>query len=368
MQLYFLDIIQGRRKGLFPTLLRPILLVASLGFQLISFVRNWLFDHQYLPETHSGAPLTISIGNIVAGGTGKTPTSLYLAQEFYHTFPLAILSRGCGSPAEKRAVPVFLSKGAGPLFPARECGDEPYLLSQALPNAYVVVGRNKRVAAKMAVDAGAQIILIDDGMQHRYLARDFNIVVMDANTPFGYGYFLPRGLLRDSPHSLKRADLMILNGVQNEAQYQDLQEKISKYTNAPVIAAKLEANHLYSLNGSLIPSISSSRVGIFSGIAHPERFRKTVEELGANVMDECIVPDHHSFSKEKLARFAKKCKKEGADLLLCTEKDRVKLNDDLQLDLPVAWLQVRLKITHGKTQWEQFIAKAKAMLTKLEKN
>ena len=112
------------------------------------------------------------------------------------------------------------------MHPASFCGDEPYMLAQNLPKAFVFVGKDRHKTSSMAAKAGAQLILLDDGMQHRRLARDFDLVVLDSYDPFGQGYFLPRGFLREGMQSLSRADLIILNHVYDHAKFLELRQQI----------------------------------------------------------------------------------------------------------------------------------------------
>lgn len=358
-QLYFLDVIKGKRKGLIPSTLKIMLHLPSWGFRLIVAGRNWAFDHHYLSRYFPPVPVVISIGNIVVGGTGKTPVTLMLAQEFYPELNLAILSRGYRSPAEKLPTPIMLSTGEGPLFPAAFCGDEPYLLSQNLPKALIMVGKNRHAASDMAAQAGAQIILLDDGMQHRRLARDFEIVVLDASDPFGQGYYLPRGLLREGASSLARADLLILNHVHNTERSSAIAKQLQRHTKAPIVTTKMEVAAIRDITGQLMASIKEKPVGIFCGIAQPDNFRRTVESQGAHIVAHRFFPDHLGFEEHHLVHFAEECHANGAEMLICTEKDRVKFVNPLKIKLPIVWLQMKLSIIDGQEHWKTLIENAK---------
>lgn len=356
-QLYFIDVIKSKRKGPFASLLRGLLHIPSWGFRFIVACRNWAFDHQYFSRYYPPIPVVISIGNIVAGGTGKTPVTLMLAKEFYPDIPIAILSRGYKSPAEKLSSSTMLSEGAGPLFPASYCGDESYLLAKNLPKAIVVVGRDRHAASDMASHAGAQILLLDDGMQHRRLARDFEIVVLDALDPFGQGYFLPRGFLRESAASLARADLLVLNHVPTPDYVVSLKQQLASYTTAPIVTTKMVVADIMDFNDQPIKPIQNKQVGIFCGIAKPERFQQTVEQLGAQVVAHHFLPDHMDIDSESLAYFAEECYSKGAEMIVCTEKDRVKFANPVQIKLPIVWLQMRLSIVDGNEHWNALISK-----------
>lgn len=361
---YVLEVIKGKRHGLVAACLRPLLRLASWGFEFLVTCRNWAFDHGWFKRYFPPVPLVISVGNIVAGGTGKTPVSLMLAQEFYDDFVIAILSRGYRSPAEKLANPITLSSGHGPQHPASYCGDEPYLLSQNLPKALVFVGKDRDKASHMAAQAGANIILLDDGMQHRRLARDLEVVVMDASDPFGQGHFLPSGFLRDSRSSLMRADLIILNHVVDKEHFEAMKSEIGHHADAPVVGTRMDLVEVLELCGRKVPSLKGKKVGIFCGIAQPEKFMKTIEQAGAEVIDQFCISDHDGFDAENLQDFAQTSLARGADLLICTEKDRVKLSNSLSCSLPICWVKMKLTLVEGVPHWNDFIDNAKTMLTR----
>lgn len=363
-EMYFIDVIKGRKIGVAPSILRGVLLFLSWIFQFISTARNWVFDHGWVRCYSPPIPVVISIGNIVAGGTGKTPVTLLLAREFYNAVPIAILSRGYRSQAEKMAVPVVLSRGQGPMHPASYCGDEPFMIAQNLPKAFIFVGKDRHKASNMAAKAGAQLLLLDDGMQHRRLARDFEVVVMDARDPFGQGYFLPRGFLRESLSSLSRADLIVLNHVADHNSFIAIRQQIAHYTTAPVVATQIQVEGVFDMAGQQALSIKEKTVGVFCGIAHPDYFVATVEGEGAKIVTNYYIPDHMEYDPDALALFAQQSKDQGAEVLICTEKDRVKLVESLELALPVLYIKMQLKFVEGKAQWDSFIQRAKIDLAR----
>jgi tetraacyldisaccharide 4'-kinase len=364
LELYFLDLIKGKRRGIIALFLKFWLRFFSWIFKFIVLCRNWIFDQGWLRRYYPPVPMVISIGNIVAGGTGKTPVTLMLANEFYNEFTIAILSHGYRSQAERLSSPVILSKGEGPLHSAQYCGDEPYLISQNLPKAWVIVGKDRNKSSNMAARMGAQILVLDDGMQHRRLARDVEVIVMDLLDPFGQGYFLPRGLLRDSISSLKRADLIILNHVYDRERFAKVKEIIERYSKAPIVGTKMEVIEVFDSQNNAIASLKNRQVGIFCGIAHPEYFQHTIHTLGAQIIDSYFLPDHSNFESSALIRFVENTLKKGAEYIICTEKDRVKLEQTLVNTLPIAWVQMRLRLVEGDLYWKNFIEKAKTDLSK----
>ncbi len=360
---YYLALIRKKRIGPLPSLLRGTLLILSWLFGSVVMCRNCAYDHGLFSRHRPRIPV-ISIGNITAGGSGKTPLTLLLAQAFYPNVPLAILSRGYRSPAEKLDHPLMLSKGFGPLYPAAYCGDEPYLLAKNLPKAWIIVGRDRKTASEMAAEAGAEIIFLDDGMQRRSLARDLEVVVMNAGDPFGLGHFLPRGLLREGLHSLNRADIIVINQTQDHADFISLEQKIKAYTSAPVVGTRIEIISVWNGDRNIKDMIKNKKAGIFCGIAHPEQFEKTVKELGIIPIMRRFLPDHKGFDHEGLQRFATECQDAGAEWLICTEKDFVKLSQIENMPLPIVWLQMKLRITEGEQLWKDFLASAKNLVSR----
>lgn len=309
-----------------------------------------MYDYKYLPTYSSSAPTVISVGNIVAGGTGKTPVVLLLAEELIKQSKIAILSSGYRSNMDQKSEPVILSNGSGPLFSAAECGDEPFLLARRIPKALIIVGKDRVKAAKMAVQAGAKILIVDDGFQHRRLQRNYDLVVMNGEDIFGRGHYLPRGFLRESPKTLERADLIILNHVKDESHAEKLTAQLRPYTKAPVVATQMQ---IKALQGE--KTLQGKSVGLFCAIAHPELFERTVEKMGAKVLKSWILPDHAEINREVLREFIGECRSLGAEAIVCTEKDQVKIDGYGEFDLPIIWPEMSLSIVSGESHWQAFI-------------
>ncbi|WP_068471138.1 tetraacyldisaccharide 4'-kinase [Candidatus Protochlamydia phocaeensis] len=363
LEIYIKDIVRGKKRGIVPALIKGLLLPLSWIYCLIAAGRNWLYDQGWMRHYVPPVPLVISIGNIVAGGTGKTPVTLLLAGAFYERFTLAILSRGYRSKAEKLDMPVLLSEGQGPMFPASYCGDEPYLFAQRFPKSFVIVGGDRKKAAFLAAKAGAQVILLDDALQHRRLARDLDIIVVDVGDPFGLGYFLPRGFLREDIRSLARAHLIILNHITDSEQFKAVKNQLKSYTIAPMVGTQGRVTRIRDLKGQDIGSLKGQPVGMFCAIAHPEYFKRTLEREGMTVVADYCLPDHDEIKEKELENFALKSQKQGAAWIICTEKDRVKLKDQLNLVLPIAWIQIELAIVEGQEEWQAFLSKAEAKIS-----
>lgn len=323
----------------------------------MTYLRNKAYDFKFFKSYTPPVPAIVSVGNIVAGGTGKTPVTMLLSKNLVKKTPIAILSRGYRSHAENLSTPLRLSAGKGPEYPASFCGDEPYLLAENLPSIPIFVGKDRIQAAEMAAKQGAKIVILDDGMQHRKIFRDFDIVVLDAKDPFGQGHLLPRGLLREDVSSLKRASLVIINNVENKEQYDSIASRVAKYTAAPLVGTEVTIEKISYLDNNPVETLKNKKIGMFCGIGNPLHFKKTLQNAGAKIIAELPLADHACLSTNQMQEFAKQCKNEGADYIVCTEKDKVKLEVSNQLALPIVWVKIELEVCEGLQYWNEFIKK-----------
>jgi tetraacyldisaccharide 4'-kinase len=328
-----LQIIRGEKKA---PLIMAALGAMSRVYRSALAARNFAYDLGWLPSAKLPA-VVVSVGNIVVGGTGKTPLVHLLIREMQHKTSLAILTRGFRSRIEQSGAIEKISSHS-----PEQCGDEPYFLWQKT-KASVWVGADRVASGRLAIEEGAKCLLLDDGMQHRRLKRDFEIVVIDGSDPFSQGRFLPWGLLRDSPKRLKNADLIVATHVQNLKQ---LQHQLSQFTSAPLVAM-----HHAAKNASM-----RKKVGVFCGIGQPKRFLETVRDLKYEIAHTLILEDHGALQKGQLEKFAEECREKGAEALVCTEKDYVKLPPGISVCLGIEPIEVELKITAGIEYWEKLMA------------
>lgn len=297
----------GRRSSF---LLSPVLWGLSLLFAVVLRIRHWLYDRHMLPIYYPKVK-TISIGNLTVGGTGKTPVVQYLARLLSERGKVAILTRGFRGEAEKSNIPLRVEKGDG--ISAKRAGDEPRLLADST-EAVVWVSRDRCQSACLAEAEGADYLLLDDGLQHRRLHRDVEVVVMDANNLFDRHRLLPYGRLRDLPERLRKADLVIANHAKNFNQYEAVKKALSEYTQAPVVAMRPVLDVKTDLKGC--------RIGVFCGLANPTYFLEALRELGAEIVVEEILLDHQKIEDAQLDALLKK----AHGLVVCTEKDYIKLS------------------------------------------
>jgi tetraacyldisaccharide 4'-kinase len=302
-------------------LARLVLLPLAALYDLVVTARNALYDNGLIESSRVNAPV-VSVGNLTVGGTGKTPMVIALANRAVAAGKkVAIVARGYGAAADQHGHT-----------------DEVALMAARCPGARVVMTHNKTAGAKEAVELGCDFLIVDDGLQHRALARDFELVMVDARAPFGNGSLLPGGPLRESPSGLGRASAIVLTHGETLIEEQRLtvltQVRAFKLS-VPVVWAEHAPIGVRAVtSGTLRPTtaISGRRVFLACGIASPEGFRQTVEGLGAEVAGVMAFQDHHDFTAEDLARVRAAARDA---LIVCTEKDALKIaripgNDDIQ--------------------------------------
>ncbi|HWB52570.1 MAG TPA: tetraacyldisaccharide 4'-kinase [Tepidisphaeraceae bacterium] len=305
----FLSIISGQRRGLIAGTWRFVLRLGEIPYASLVQARNTLFAHG-LFKSHRLARPVISVGNITTGGTGKTPVVRWLADQLRDMHP-AILMRGY--------------KSAGGM------SDEARFLQEQLPSIPVIANPDRRRAAAIALakhhDVG--LFILDDGFQHRQVARDFDLVLIDATSPFGYQHVLPRGLLRESLTGLARADAFLITRA-NQAESAELQyiEKILKQHNlkAPIYHADHALTEFCRGNETLtVESLQGKPLFLFCGIGNPASLRDQLIGLGLTITGQHFFADHHSYTTADLDRLLAEMSESHASLLVTTEKDWTKI-------------------------------------------
>lgn len=273
-------------------------------------------------KTHLLPRPVVSIGNITVGGTGKTPVTAYIARFLLaQGYRVAVLSRGYGGSLEGQTCVV--SDGAAIMLSAGECGDEPYLLASTVPGLMVVIGPDRYAAGQMAMQQLVpDIFLLDDGFQHLRLHRDLNILLMNFSRPFGNGWTLPAGILREPSTAVRRADLVIYTRAPEGS-------AIPRDTGAtPRCLSSHTIADLLPLGGhSPVPfsRCSGHAVLAFAGIADPDSFFAGLRRKGLNLVHTISFPDHVVYDRVRCDEIAEAMRTSGADFLVTTEKDGVKL-------------------------------------------
>lgn len=280
------------------------------------------------------APVPVlSVGNITVGGTGKTPFVIALARLLSLQFPdladqdrIAVLSRGYGRKSRELVVVTEFSDW-------REAGDEPLLIKRSCPGLLVISCAKRVESARFAVKKyGTKLIILDDGFQHRALARDIDMVVLDALNPLGNGRLLPAGPLREPVSALARASAFVVNGEGSTAE-----QLADRFGKTIIHVASVPLSEAWS-------SSVTQPAFLLTGIARPERVRQSLEDAGIRLVGHRAYRDHHAFSAREFRSVQIDAQKRGASSILMTGKDKVRMSP-IQGGLPVIEIPHELKIT-----------------------
>jgi tetraacyldisaccharide 4'-kinase len=326
-------IVSGERRGLKAALWRRLLWAARLPYGIGVWGRNKLFDIGW-KKVHRAAVPVVSVGNLTLGGTGKTPCVEYVAG-FYskHGFRVAILSRGYGAEGGRN--------------------DEAMLLEENLPDVPHLQDRDRVAIAATAVDElESEVLVLDDGFQHRRLARDLDIVLIDATNPWGFGYMFPRGALREPVGSLKRAHAVMITRADRVMpdELEAIKRRVCRVKELPISATVHAPVELLSEGKSApVDELRGKPVAAFCGIGNPEAFRRTLEDLGAEVRDFRTYPDHHGYTREDVEELCRWADQQPVDAVMATtQKDFVKLRLAEMAGRPLWAVRIGLRFIEGQ--------------------
>ncbi|WP_301859850.1 tetraacyldisaccharide 4'-kinase [uncultured Megasphaera sp.] len=355
---YFLYLIHGHGHTLWDRLILRILAGAAVLYRIGVCRKYGMYaDH---PERQIRLKAkVISLGNITVGGTGKTPAACMIAKYFQHQgYETALLNRGYRS--QKESATAVMSDGEHILLSPAVGGDEACLMARSLPGIPVLVGRERAKSGALAEQLfHTQILILDDGFQHWQLHRDLDIVLIDATNPFGNGFLLPRGMLREPLEHLQRAGLFMLTKTDqvDQADIDSIYTVLGRYNGtAPVIETVHRPTWCISFadwnsvkeNGSC-PSLPENTRGIaVSALGNPASFEQTVRSMGYILADTLRYDDHHQYGQADGAVMAKKARENRA-VLITTEKDAVKMDAAMiqTYELPLYVLGIELEVRKG---------------------
>jgi tetraacyldisaccharide 4'-kinase len=295
----------------------------------------------------------VSVGNLSTGGTGKTPTVQFLAWGLQRRGArVAVVARGYGGSLSGRGA--IVSNGKTILLDAEQAGDEPLLHARSLPDVVVIIGRDRVAAVKRAVsEFGCNVVLLDDAFQYWSLARDFNLVLLDARRPFGNGHLLPRGRLREPESALSRASAVLLTRADaaTEEELENTRSLVAQQTSAPIYTASHQVVALRDEATSQqkeLAILSAQKVATLSALADNVGFQQSLRGLKADVVATCARRDHHAWRAEEVRKFSRQAQECGATAVVTTAKDAVKLRASWFEPLPLWSLLIELRLLGGE--------------------
>ncbi|MFZ5448704.1 MAG: tetraacyldisaccharide 4'-kinase [Thermodesulfobacteriota bacterium] len=329
--------------------------VASCLYGLGAGLRRTLYVRGVFEARRLPAPV-VSVGNLTVGGTGKTPVVASLARLWQDRGKrVAILSRGYGGQTQGV---IRLSNGERLYHRPPEVGDEPYWLARNLPGVAVYTGAC-RYAAGLAAwkEFKPDIFLLDDGFQHFQLHRDLDLVLLDATSPFGNGFLLPRGPLREPRTALNTAQIIVLTRFDPERHQASLVAIQASFPNHKVLTSSIYPVRVTSHPGGHSESPESLRhrpLMAFAGLARPEVFAAALRQLGADLKGFQTFPDHHVYTSEELRHLAEAAGLRGAGALVTTGKDWMRLGEHWDEKVLLWVLEVEARLSEPERLLEFF--------------
>lgn len=307
----------------------------------------------------------VSIGNITVGGTGKTPMTIYVARMLKRLgYKTAVISRGYKGAAEQKGG--IVSDGESIRMTPETAGDEPYLLAQSLKGIPVLVGRNRFASGLSAVkEFAAEVVVLDDAFQHIQIERDIDLVLLDADRPFGNTYLLPRGTLREPFGVLSRCDAVILTRCKNEktAVIEQIREKIHQQPvfrtcHVPTVTRVVGLKESGGQRTGATPGadeLRGRRIYAFSGLADNSNFRTSLMEMGGQLAGFQDFPDHHPYRQADIADILLAAQQSGAEVMATTEKDFIKISDRVHWPMGLFVVGLQVSFAEGQDAFGEFI-------------
>ncbi|MCP4452871.1 MAG: tetraacyldisaccharide 4'-kinase [Planctomycetes bacterium] len=344
----FHALVSGKTRGLMPTVIRILLWPLAKAYGLAILGRTLLFRYSILPSYTPPCPV-ICIGNLTTGGTGKTPLVAWLCHHLSEerSLSVTVLTRGYKSADTQT--------------------DEPAMLEKQLGNVPVIVNADRIEGTKTALARGpVDVFVMDDGFQHLRLARDLNILTLDATNPFGFEKLLPAGLLREPITAIKRAQCIVITRSDQipRGKLDTLRRRVECMCPGMALATTVHAPAQVHFAGAPSESfdwLKGRSVFAFCGIGNPQAFFTTVEQIGARLVGTHVFDDHHHCTSSEFHDLHEQALQNGAYILLTTEKnfpDIASMNT--QSDLPVGYLAVKMTFESGEDRVKELIEQALA--------
>ena len=345
----------SKNREFYLTPLYLILRLVSVFYSVAMLARVFLYRNGIFKVRHLNGKV-IGVGNLTLGGVGKTPVVMMIAELLGNKgLKPVILSRGYKGELDGKTG--IVSDGKKVLLTSDVAGEEPVMMAERLKNVPVIVGGDRYESGKLAEEKfGADTFILDDSFQHLALHRDLNILLCDHERPFGNGVVFPAGDLREPVSQTNRADLIMLTRCSDLKIPEGFNE--IKGSLAPIVKSKLHLNsfHRFETNEEIeLGSEGGETVVAFCGIGKPDNFYSTLEKSGIKVASRKSFPDHHRFSKKDMEILENEAKNVGAQFLVTTEKDAVKLKD-LDITFPLLIAQVGIVIIEGQEDFQRMLS------------
>lgn len=371
---YLADIVYDRAEGKGARALQFFLHGLSYIFEGIVLLRFYLYNKRIFRNQPLGC-LVVVVGNLTVGGTGKTPVVERFARSLTERGrTVAVLSRGYKSKKEpgyqrikrwflhqEAPPPKVVSDGTTVFLKSDVAGDEPYMLAKNLPGVAVVVDKNRVKAGEYAIrEFGADTLVLDDGFQYLPLRGQLNLLLIDRSNPFGNGHLLPRGILREPIRHIRRASYIFITKSKGE-DHSELYATIRKYNQeAEIIECCHKPQYFKQVNGAKqfsLPEIAGKKVLALSAIANPIGFEDFLTDHGAEIVERRRFIDHHRFTAWQIEEVFTAAKEAGAEFVVTTEKDAVRIEEDFSPPIPFFYLRMEIGILSGEDNFDKAVSR-----------
>ncbi|BAL84301.1 putative 3-deoxy-D-manno-octulosonic-acid (KDO) transferase/tetraacyldisaccharide-1-P 4'-kinase [Selenomonas ruminantium subsp. lactilytica TAM6421] len=370
-QTYFIDLVHQKEvEGFGMHILTAILYVFSKIYACLVDIKLWGYRHGVFSRKQLGC-FVISLGNVTVGGTGKTPTAQRLASDIRDMgYKVVILNRGYR--AKWHGNVGIVSDGERLHMTAADAGDEAFMLAKHLPEVPVLIGADRSVTGQYAIENfGAEVAILDDGFQHWQLERDMDILLVDAVNVFGNGYMLPRGTLREPISHISRADVCLMTKVDQAADgsREYIRDTVHRYNESAQIVESIHAPRRFipladwyvdiAGDGIDVNQMRGKKIMAVSAIGNPASFEQTLSDLGVVILESLRYPDHHDYSMQEMADILHQAQRMGAEAIVITEKDAVKIPMEVihaGISVPVYVICVEVNFQQGKEEFQQLLA------------
>jgi len=378
LQTYFIDLVHDKEvRGLWRRLIMTVFYVFSLIYGQLVNLKLSMYHIGWFKKERLTC-FVISLGNVTVGGTGKTPTAQHLAREIRDMgYRVAILNRGYR--AKWRGAVGIVSDGHALKMDAETAGDEAFMLAKHLPNVPVLIGPERAVTGRYAIEHfGAQVAILDDGYQHWQLERDMDILLVDAVNVFGNGYLLPRGTLREPLSHIDRADVCLMTKVDQAASgaIEYIWETFRSYNQDGLILESIHQPRQFvrladwyediAAGGVPVTELKGKKVLAVSAIGNPASFEQTLADLGIEIVESMRYPDHHDYGEKDMAEVLYRAETLGVEAIIITEKDAVKVPGDVvRAKWRIPMYVISVEVTFQKGQEAFFSTLKEALAEKL---